>query len=58
VPKEKVHITNEKYGNMTSANIFVNLDEALKSGKIKKGEIVVFAGQGAGFSVGSIVMKW
>ena len=35
-----------------------NLDEALRMNKIKQGDIVVFAGQGAGFSVGSIVMRW
>ena len=58
IPEEKTHFTNSKFGNMSSANIFVNLDEALQEGKIKKGDIVVFAGQGAGFSVGSIVMKW
>lgn len=58
IPPEKTHLTYHKYGNMTSANIFLNLDEALQEGKIKDGNIVVFAGQGAGFSVGSIVMKW
>jgi len=58
VPKDKVHLTYSKYGNMTSANIFVNLDEAVRAGKIKKNTVVVFAGQGAGFSVGSIVMRW
>lgn len=58
IPPEKTHLTYAKYGNMTSANIFVNLDEALQQNRIKKGDIVVFAGQGAGFSVGSIVMKW
>ncbi|MBI4745918.1 MAG: ketoacyl-ACP synthase III [Deltaproteobacteria bacterium] len=58
IPPEKTHLTYHKYGNMTSANIFVNLDEALQANRIKKGDIVLFAGQGAGFSVGSIVMKW
>lgn len=58
IPEEKTHFTYSKYGNMSSANIFVNLDEALRMNKIKKGDIVVFAGQGAGFSVGSIVVKW
>lgn len=58
IPDEKVYMTYSKYGNMTSANIFVNLDEAVQMDKIKKGDIVVFAGQGAGFSVGSIVMRW
>ncbi len=58
IAKESVHLTYQKYGNMTSANIFVNLDEAVRNRKIKEQDIVVFAGQGAGFSVGSIVMKW
>ncbi|MBI5187577.1 MAG: ketoacyl-ACP synthase III [Nitrospirae bacterium] len=58
IPMEKAHLTYSKYGNMSAANIFVNLDEAFQMNKIKKGDIVVLAGQGAGFSVGSIVMKW
>jgi len=58
IPPEKVHLTYSKYGNMTPANIFVNLDESIQAGKLKRDDIVVFAGQGAGFSVGSIVMKW
>ncbi|MBI5788067.1 MAG: ketoacyl-ACP synthase III [Candidatus Schekmanbacteria bacterium] len=58
IPPEKTHLTYSRYGNMTSANIFVNLDEAVRMKKIKEGDIVVFAGQGAGFSVGAIVMRW
>ena len=58
LPAEKTHMTYARYGNMSAANIFVNLDEALRLNKICKGDVVVFAGQGAGFSVGSIVMKW
>ncbi len=58
IPNNKTYLSNAKYGNMTPANIFVNLDESIQAGKIKKGDTLVFAGQGAGFSVGSIVMKW
>lgn len=58
IPLEKTHFTYPEFGNMSAANIFVNLDEAVKINKIKKGDIVVFAGQGAGFSVGSIIMRW
>lgn len=58
IPPEKTHLTYSRYGNMTSANIFVNLDEAVRIKKIKEGDIVVFAGQGAGFSVGALVMRW
>ncbi|MFC1749454.1 3-oxoacyl-ACP synthase III family protein [Pseudomonadota bacterium] len=50
--------TYQKYGNMPAANIFVNLDEAVQNKRIKDNDIVVFAGQGAGFSVGSIVYTW
>ncbi len=58
IPREKTYFTYSRYGNMFTANIFVNLDEALRKNKIKRDDLVVFAGQGAGMSVGSIVMKW
>ena len=55
---KNAHTTYEKYGNMSAANIWVNLDEALKENKIKEGDIIAFAGQGSGFHVGSIIMRW
>ncbi len=58
IPKEKTYFTYPRYGNMISCNILVNLDEAIRINKIKRTDLVVLAGQGAGFSVGSIVMKW
>lgn len=58
IPKERAYTTNHKYGNMSAANIWVNLDEAVRENKIKDNDIVVFAGQGSGFHVGSVVMRW
>jgi len=58
IPKEKTYFTYSRYGNMLASNIFVNLDEALRENKIKRGDLIVLSGQGAGMSVGSIVMKW
>ncbi len=58
IPREKTYFTYSRYGNMISCNILVNLDEALRKSKIKRGDLVVFSGQGAGLSVGSIAMKW
>ncbi|MBI3585398.1 MAG: 3-oxoacyl-ACP synthase III family protein [Nitrospinae bacterium] len=58
ITKEKACLTNHKYGNMSAANIWVNLDEAVQEDKIKDGDIVAFAGQGSGFHVGSIVIRW
>ncbi len=58
IPNEKTYFTYSKYGNVFCCNIMVNLDEALRNNKIEKDDLVVLSGQGAGFSVGSIVVKW
>jgi len=55
---KNAHTTYQKYGNMSAANIWVNLDEALKENKIKEGDIIAFTGQGSGFHVGSVIMRW
>mgnify|MGYP004702836867 CR=1 FL=1 len=55
---DKVHVNLEKYGNMSAASIPVSLDEAVKQGKIKKDDIIVMVGFGAGLTWGSCVMKW
>lgn len=56
--KEKIYVNIDKYGNMSSASIPVALDEAVKGHFIKKGDIIAFAGFGAGLTWGSMVMKW
>ncbi len=58
LPKEKVYVNLDRYGNTSAASIPIALDEALKDKRIKKGDIVVFAGFGAGLTYGSNVMKW
>ena len=55
---DKVHVNLDKYGNMSAASIPVSLDEAVKQGKIKKDDIVVMVGFGAGLTWGACVMKW
>jgi 3-oxoacyl-[acyl-carrier-protein] synthase III len=56
--KEKVYVNLDKYGNTSAASIPIALDEALKEGKIKKGDIVALAGFGAGLTYGSNIIKW
>ncbi len=56
--KEKVYVNLDRYGNTSAASIPIALDEALKEGKIKKGDIVVLAGFGAGLTYGANVIKW
>ena len=54
--KEKVMINIERYGNTTSATIPLCLWEW--ESQLKKGDNIVLAGFGAGFTWGSIYLKW
>jgi 3-oxoacyl-[acyl-carrier-protein] synthase-3 len=53
---DKVYLNLNKYGNMSSASIPVALDEAIKSGAVKKGDTVLLVGFGAGLTWGSTVI--
>jgi 3-oxoacyl-[acyl-carrier-protein] synthase-3 len=48
----------QKYGNTTAASIPIALSEAWEQGKIKKGDLVVLAAFGSGFTWGSAIIKW
>lgn len=58
IPKEKFFININKYGNMSAASIAVALQEAVESGRIKKGSTVVLVAFGAGLVAGANVVKW
>lgn len=58
VPVEKTYDTIEKYGNMGPASIGSCLHEAVVSGKIKDGDLVLLAGPGAGFHFNAAVIRW
>ena len=48
----------QKYGNTTAASIPIALTEAWENGKIKKGDLVVLAAFGSGFTWASAIIKW
>lgn len=48
----------QKYGNTTAASIPIALTEAWELGKIKKGDLVVLAAFGSGFTWGSVIIRW
>ncbi len=58
IPVEKVIRNIARYGNTTAASIPIALDEALKQGKIKGGDIVVLTAFGSGFTWASAVIRW
>ncbi len=55
---EKVMVNIDKYGNTTAATIPICLSEWYASGKLKKGDNIVLASFGAGYTWGSILLKW
>ena len=57
MPMEKVITNLYKYGN-TSASGMLALDEAVRSGQVKKGDVIACAGFGAGLSWGAALLKW
>mmetsp|Transcript_13075 Transcript_13075/g.26689 ORF Transcript_13075/g.26689 Transcript_13075/m.26689 type:complete len:407 (-) Transcript_13075:74-1294(-) len=58
VPMEKVVTNLVKYGNTSAGSIPIALDEAVREGKIKKGDVIAAAGFGAGLSWGGAILKW
>ena len=58
IPKEKAMINIDKYGNTTAATIPLCLTEYYRDGKVKKGDNLILAAFGAGFTWGSIYLTW
>ncbi len=58
IPSKKILSNLETYGNTSAGSIPLALDEAVKEGKVKKGDTVACAGFGAGLSWGALVFRW
>ena len=57
-PESKVMLNIDHYGNTTAATITLALEDAIKQGRLKKGDLVLLASVGAGFTVGSVLLRW
>jgi len=58
ISMEKTVVTIDKYGNMSAATIPISLHDMVKEGKIKDGDIILFAAFGGGFTWAATVLKW
>ena len=58
LPMRKVILTIEKHGNTSAASIPLALDVAVRDGRIKKGDNLLFEGIGGGFSWGSLLVEY
>jgi 3-oxoacyl-[acyl-carrier-protein] synthase-3 len=55
---ERVIINIEKYGNTSAGTIPLAMGTAVEEGKLKKGDLVLLAAAGAGFTVGAALLRW
>src|SRR5581483_8263663 len=55
---DKVIINIDRYGNTTAGTIPLAMNTALEEGKLKKGDLVLLASVGAGFTVGATLLRW
>jgi 3-oxoacyl-[acyl-carrier-protein] synthase-3 len=58
IPMDKVFVNVDRYGNTSSASIPLALVQAHEEGRLKPGMIVMLVSFGAGFTWGSVVLRW
>ncbi len=57
IPKERVFVNLDRYGNTSSATIPIAYDEVVRAKRVKPGDLVLFTGFGGGFTWGSVLLK-
>lgn len=58
IPRERVFVNVDKYGNMSAATTIVALDEARRQGRVRKGDLVELIAFGAGLTWGAAVIQF
>ena len=58
MPLEKVILTLQEYGNTSAASIPMALDTAVRDGRIKRGQLLMFVTFGAGLTWGSALLRF
>jgi 3-oxoacyl-[acyl-carrier-protein] synthase-3 len=58
LPREKVVINIDRFGNTTAGTIPLALNDAVEEGRLKRGDLVLLASVGAGFTVGAVLLRW
>jgi 3-oxoacyl-[acyl-carrier-protein] synthase-3 len=58
MPMDKVYVNVDRFGNTSAASIAIALDEAVHTGRLKPGMVVMLCAFGAGFTWGSMVVRW
>jgi 3-oxoacyl-[acyl-carrier-protein] synthase-3 len=58
IPRQKVFVNLDRYGNTSAGSVPIALDEAVAEGRLKPGQLAVLSGFGAGLVWGTTVMRW
>jgi 3-oxoacyl-[acyl-carrier-protein] synthase-3 len=58
LPRERVVINIDRFGNTTAATIPLAMNTAVEEGRLKKGDLILLASVGAGFTVGACLLRW
>jgi 3-oxoacyl-[acyl-carrier-protein] synthase-3 len=58
IPREKAILNIDRFGNTSSASVPVTLDEGVRTGRIKEGDLVAMMAIGAGMAWGSALVRW
>ena len=58
MPPEKVLVNIDRYGNTTAGTIPLGTRDAIAQGRLRKGDIILFAAVGAGYTVGASLWRW
>jgi 3-oxoacyl-[acyl-carrier-protein] synthase-3 len=58
IAPDKTVVNIDRFGNTTAATIPLALNDAVCTGRLKKGDLVLLASVGAGFTVGAVLLRW
>jgi 3-oxoacyl-[acyl-carrier-protein] synthase-3 len=58
LPMERVFVNVDRYGNTGAASVYVALEEAVSTGRVKPGDRILMAAFGGGFAWGAALLQW
>lgn len=58
LPEGRMHVTVDRFGNTAAASIPVTLDDAVRAGRLREGDLVCLVGYGGGLSSAAVVVRW
>jgi 3-oxoacyl-[acyl-carrier-protein] synthase-3 len=58
VKEDRVVVTVDRHGNTSAASVPLALDEAVRDGRVRRGQVVMLQGVGGGFTWGSVLLRY